>query len=103
MSDQPERPSLLEELKRRRVFRVAMLYAVVAWLLLQIGEVTFEPLGLPEGSLRFLIVLLGLGFPILVALAWVFDVTPEGVVRTAGRAEAEGALPSTRSRIDTIR
>ncbi len=83
MSDQPEKPGLFEELKRRRIFRVATLYPVTAWLLVQIGEATFEPLGLAEGSQRLLIILLGLGFPVALVMGWIFDVTPEGIVRTA--------------------
>jgi hypothetical protein len=59
-----ERRGIFEELKRRNVFRAAGMYLVVAWLLLQVGETTFEALGLPDGSQRFLIVLLALGFPV---------------------------------------
>ncbi len=86
-----EKRGLFEELKRRRVFRAAALYAVVAWVLVQIGEATFEPLGLPEGSQRLLIILVGLGFPVTVVLAWIFDVTPDGLVRTSDDPEAEVA------------
>jgi adenylate cyclase len=64
-----EKRGLFEELKQRQVFRAAGLYLVVAWLLLQVGETTFEALGLPDGSQRFLIVLLSLGFPIALVLA----------------------------------
>ena len=84
-----DRPGLFQELKRRNVLRAAAMYAVVGWLLLQIGEVTFEPLGLPEGSLRFLIILVALGFPIALVLGWVFDWTPEGLVKTPDDPEAE--------------
>ena len=54
MSEDGEKPGLFEELKRRNVLRVAAMYAVVAWLLIQIGEAPFEPLGLPEGMARSL-------------------------------------------------
>jgi hypothetical protein len=64
-----ERRGLFEELKRRNVFRAAGMYLVVAWLLLQVGETTFDALGLPDGSQRFLIVLLALGFPVALVLA----------------------------------
>ena len=95
-----ERRGLFEELKRRRVFRAAALYAVVAWVLVQIGEATFDPLGLPEGYQRLLIILVGLGFPVAVLLAWIFDLTPEGIVRTPDDPVAE--VPHLRSgrRID---
>jgi hypothetical protein len=95
-----DRPGLVEELKRRNVFRVAAMYAVAAWLLIQIGEATFDALGLPQGSQRFLIVLVGLGFPVVVVLAWIFDVTPEGLVRTSDDPQAEVAHLRTGRRID---
>ncbi len=63
----------VEELKRRRVFRVAAMYAVAAWVLLQIAEITFEPLGFPEASLRTLILVLALGFPVAVIVGFAFD------------------------------
>ena len=78
-----EKPSFLVQLQQRHVFRVAAMYAVTSWLLLQIGSTTFEPLGFPEWSQRALIILLAAGFPIALVLAWIFDVTPEGVVETA--------------------
>lgn len=67
------------------MFRVAAMYAVTAWLLLQIGSVTFEPLGLPTWSQRALIIGVAIGLPIALVLAWIFDVTPAGTVRTDGR------------------
>jgi len=82
MSDPPQKSSLFEELKRRNVYRVAAMYAVVGWLLLQVGEVTFDPLGLPHGSLRLLIILVAVGFPVTLVLGWLFDWTSDGLVRT---------------------
>ena len=72
-----ERPGLFEELKRRNVFRVAAMYAVAAWLLIQIGEATFDALGLPEGSQRLLIVLVAMGFPGRHRTRLDLDWTPE--------------------------
>ncbi len=95
-----ERRGLFEELKRRNVFRAAGMYLVLAWLLLQVGETTFDALGLPDGSQRFLIVLLALGFPVVLALAWIFDLTPEGIVRTPDEPSAEMAHLRTGRRID---
>ena len=80
--------SLFSELRRRRVVRVVGMYAVGAFVLLQIGDVAFEPLGLPAGSQRLLIILLIIGFPIAAVLGWIFDITPEGIVRTK-RTEGE--------------
>lgn len=73
--------SLLMEMQRRKVFRVTAAYAVVAFIVLQLGEITFDPLQLPPWSLRALIVAVLLGFPIVVALSWMFELTPEGIRR----------------------
>jgi TolB-like protein len=73
---------VLGEIKRRKVFQVAVVYAVVAWLIIQIiGEVS-EPLNLPGWLDTVVIVLLAVGFPIALVLSWAYDVTPRGIVRT---------------------
>ena len=76
--------SLFKELKRRNVFRMAALYAVVAWLIMQIGEVVFEPLHFPDWSMTALIVMAIVGFPIAMMLAWFFDFTLQGVKKDTG-------------------
>jgi dienelactone hydrolase len=86
-----QHPGLFEELKRRKVFRVSAMYAVFGWLALQIGEVTFEPLGLPEDSLRTLIFVVATGFPIAVALGWFFDWTSQGPVSAPQDSGADRA------------
>lgn len=85
----------LGEIKRRKVFQVAAIYAVMAWLIIQIIDVVNEPLSLPEWLDTVVIVLLGVGFPIAVILAWAFDLTPEGVVRDRGTT---GSAPSKSGR-----
>jgi TolB-like protein/Tfp pilus assembly protein PilF len=77
------------ELLRRRVYPVVVTYAIVAWVLLQIGEVTFGPLGLPEWVMRALVIVSIVGFPIAVVLAWMFDIEPTGIHRTTSRANRE--------------
>ena len=72
---------LIAELKRRSVFRVGIAYVVVAWLLLQVGEITFDFLEVPSWAGKLLIVLLVLGLPVALILAWAFELTPEGVKR----------------------
>ena len=84
------------ELLRRRVYPVVVAYAVVAWVLLQIGEVTFEPLGLPEWAMKGLVVIAIVGFPVVALLAWMFDIAPSGI-RRDGSADvpvAEDSAPS---------
>jgi non-specific serine/threonine protein kinase len=72
---------LSAELKRREVYPVIVTYAIVGWILLQIGEVTFDPLGVPEWVMPTLIVMVIGGFPVALVLAWMYDVTPKGVRR----------------------
>ncbi|KGQ19655.1 Adenylate cyclase [Lysobacter dokdonensis DS-58] len=86
------------EFRRRRVFRVAVVYAVVGWLLVQVADATFEPLGLPQWAPRLLIVLLLLGFVLAMALAWIYDIQPHGIERTPALPDArDGDTPSRRA------
>ncbi len=73
----------ITELKRRKVFRVAIAYVVLAWLLLQLGEILFDFLEVPTWAGKLLIVFLSLGLPVAVFLAWAFELTPDGVKRDA--------------------
>jgi TolB-like protein len=75
------------ELKRRNVYKVAIAYAVVAWLLMQIATQTFPFFEIPNWMVRAVIVLLILGFPIALILAWAFELTPEGLKRTESADE----------------
>jgi TolB-like protein/Flp pilus assembly protein TadD len=89
MSDDESRAGRwLAELKRRKVFRVAVVYLVVAWLVVQVASTTFGPMGLPPWTLKLVITLAALGFPLACALAWAFDVTPQGIQRTQAAAPA---------------
>src|SRR5215471_12633351 len=74
--------NLFAELKRRNVYKVAIAYAVVAWLLLQIATQVFPFLEIPNWAIRLVIMLLAIGFPIALVLAWAFELTPEGIKRT---------------------
>jgi hypothetical protein len=70
------------ELKRRNVYKVAIAYAVVGWLLMQIATQVFPFLEIPNWAIRLVIMLLALGFPIALILAWAYELTPEGIKRT---------------------
>jgi TolB-like protein/Tfp pilus assembly protein PilF len=85
--------TLLRELKRRRVFRVAGIYGVVAWVVGQIADVVFPALQLPEWTITFVIALLILGFPVAMFFAWVFDIGPGGIERTEPLAERAAGMP----------
>src|SRR5215471_8744452 len=70
------------ELKRRNVYKVAIAYAVAAWLLMQIASQIFPFFDIPSWGVRLVVLLLIIGFPIALILAWAFDLTPEGIKRT---------------------
>ena len=82
------------ELRRRKVIRVAAVYLFASWLLIQVADATFEPMGLPGWALKMVIVLAVLGFPLACALAWAFDVTPRGIERTAPAERREVEVPA---------
>ncbi len=79
--------SFVSELKRRKVFQVAAVYLVVAWLIMQVVDVVNEPLRLPEWFATVAILIVAIGFPIALILSWAFDLTPEGVVRDEGTSD----------------
>lgn len=76
--------SLLEELKRRSVFKVTVAYGLVAWLVAQLAEFATSTFGAPDWALRTFVVLLLLGFPVAITLAWAFDLTPSGLKKASG-------------------
>lgn len=80
---------LYRELRRRRVFRVAAAYAVVAYALVEAADLFFPALGLPGWAFTFVAVAAILGFPVALFIGWAFDITPEGVRRTAAVAEGD--------------
>lgn len=84
-----------QELKRRKVIRVAITYIVVAWILVEVASVMFPGLLLPEWSVRLVIALVVVGFPIALVLAWAFELKPDGgpVQDTAPAVSAEKHLP----------
>ena len=72
----------LTELKRRNVYKVAIAYGVVAWLLMQVASQIFPFFEIPNWAVRLVVLLLVIGFPVAMILAWAFELTPEGVKRT---------------------
>ena len=74
--------SFFEELKRRKVFRVAASYAVVAFIIMQLVEILFPMFNFPQWTQQFTVIIVLLGFPIAVILSWVFDKTPQGFIKT---------------------
>src|SRR5213080_1711826 len=86
-----------EEVKRRKVYRVAAAYIIAAGGIIQLGSAAFPAWELPNWALRLVIVLLLVGFPIALILAWAFDVTPQGI-----QATPELAVPRTHRRRNVI-
>jgi len=72
----------LTELKRRNVYRAAVAYGVVAWFLTQLTTQVFPFFEIPNSAVRFVVIALAVGFPIAMLLSWIYEITPEGVVRT---------------------
>src|SRR6266478_10084487 len=77
------------ELRRRNVYKVAVAYAVVGWLLIQVATQVFPFLEIPNWAIRLVILLTALGFPVALIIAWAFELTPEGIKRTEA-ADAAG-------------
>src|SRR4051812_5644749 len=73
--------SIFTELKRRNVYKVAVAYAVVSWLLIQIATQVFPFFEIPSWAVRLVVLLLILGFPVALILSWAFEITPEGIKR----------------------
>ena len=80
--------SFFAELKRRNVYKVAVAYGVVGWLLIQVATQVFPFLEIPNWTIRLVIFLTALGFPVALVIAWAFELTPEGIKRTEA-ADAE--------------
>src|SRR5436189_1898929 len=88
--------NLFSELKRRNVYKVAVAYTVVGWLVVQIATQTFPFFDVPNWAVRLVILLVVIGFPIALVIAWAFELTPEGLKRTES---VPAALPKeSRSR-----
>jgi TolB-like protein/Tfp pilus assembly protein PilF len=76
------KPSFFAELKRRNVYKVAVAYAVVGWLLVQVATQVFPFFEIPNWAVRLVVLLIIVGFPISLVIAWAFEMTPEGIKRT---------------------
>ena len=74
--------NFLTELKRRNVYRAAVAYGVVAWFLTQLTTQVFPFFEIPNSAMRFVVIALAVGFPIAMLLSWLYEFTPEGIVRT---------------------
>ncbi len=92
--------SFLQELKRRNVYRVGIAYVVTAWLILQVADVILGNIEAPDGAFEFILVLLAVGFVLTLFLAWVFEITPDGVKRESEVDRSESITRTTGRKLD---
>ena len=94
--------SFFKELKRRNVFRVGIAYTVAAWLLLQVTDIVFPRIGLPDTAVTLVIALLGVGFVPALIFAWAFEMTPEGIKREKEVDRTQSITPQTGRKLDRM-
>ncbi len=94
--------SLFKELRRRNVIRVAIAYAVAAWLLIEITATTFPILKLPDWSVTLVTVFVLIGFPLALIFAWAFELTPEGLKRETGVDRSQSITHVTGRKLDYL-
>src|SRR5438876_7105308 len=90
------------ELKRRNVYKVAIAYAIVAWLLMQVATQVFPFLEIPNWAIRLVIMLIVIGFPISLIIAWAFELTPEGLKRTEDVDVSKSITRKTGRKLDFL-
>ena len=94
--------SLFNELKRRNVFRVGSAYIVVAWLVMQVADVILNNFEMPEWVFQLILVSLAIGFPVTLLLAWVYELTPDGIKKESELSESASAVPKTAHRLNYV-
>ncbi len=94
--------TLLAELKRRNVIRMAGLYLVGAWLIIQVAGTVLPMFGAPEWVARTVVILLAIGFVPALVFSWVFELTPAGLKRDDEVSAAESIAPQTARRLDRL-
>ena len=92
--------SFFTELKRRNVVRVGAAYVVLGWVLAQVAEFAFETFGAPDWALKSVVILLLLGLPLVLFLAWAFELTPEGIKRDEDVDRSQSTVTQSGRRID---
>jgi TolB-like protein len=93
---------LISELKRRNVFRMAVLYLISAWLVMQVAEVIIGLAGLPDWSGKLVLAVLAIGFPIALVISWFYEITPEGLALEKDVPEGQSITRATGRRMDFV-
>ncbi|HXV74441.1 MAG TPA: tetratricopeptide repeat protein [Sphingomonadales bacterium] len=94
--------SLFEELKRRNVFKVGVAYLVTSFVIIQVADILLPTFGAPDWVLKVLYTLIGFGFFLAVAMAWIYDVTPKGLQKTSAKGAKVKSVPGRGSRINKV-
>ena len=94
--------SFIEELKRRNVIRVGIAYAVASWVLLQLVDLVFEYITAPAWIMHVLMLALVIGLPLVLILAWVFELTPEGIKLESAIDPTQSVAPQTGRKLDRV-
>ena len=94
--------SFFDELKRRNVFRVGIAYAVATWLLIQVTDIVFPRIGLPDSAVTLVIALLAIGFVPALIFAWAFEMTPDGIKKEADVDRTQSIMPKTGRKLDRL-
>jgi TolB-like protein len=94
--------SLFEELKRRNVIRVAIAYAITAWLLLQLVDLVLENVNAPDWVMQVFMLALAIGFPLAIFFAWAFELTPEGVKRESEVDRSQSTTSQTGQKLNSL-
>jgi TolB-like protein/Tfp pilus assembly protein PilF len=92
--------SFLTELNRRNVIKVALFYIVAAWLVLQAGDILFELIGLPDWTLKLVLGVLLLGFPLVLTFSWIYEMTPEGLKLEKDVDRSQSITPQTGQKVN---
>lgn len=94
--------SLFNELKRRNVFRVGSAYIVIAWLVMQVADVVLNNLDLPGWVFQLILVSIVIGFPVTLVLAWVYELTPDGLKKETELSDSASTVPKTAHRLNYV-
>ena len=94
--------SFFKELKRRNVFRVGIAYLAGAWLLVEVADTLFPTFGIPDWGIRFVVIIIALGFPPALVISWVYEMTPDGLKREKDVVHDASIAHITAKRLDGI-
>lgn len=94
--------NLFEELKRRNVFRVAIAYMVIAWVVLQVADLVLDNIGAPDWVMQFMILIMGIGLLISLIVSWAYEMTPEGIKKEKDIIRDEAVAQLTTKKLDIL-